>query len=90
MKVLLQCKEDEDIFNDACYKKCPEGFTDAKLYCEKSEYVERFVSEIKETQLKENEEIYGDKWVVQKCESFGEYFKPLGIKYCRQVCPEGW
>ena len=41
LSVSLKCSDDETFMNNACYKNCPTGFEDYKLYCLKSKYKDR-------------------------------------------------
>lgn len=38
LRVFLECDDDEDFYNTACYKKCPPLFKDAGPFCIKEKY----------------------------------------------------
>ena len=91
LTVRLKCKPNEEFINNACYRKCPLGYKDAKLYCIKSKVLRRSVVEYRgQTINPEKEEMWGEKFVVAKCSNFGKFYKALGSDYCRPFCPEGY
>lgn len=91
MKVNIKCKIDEDFFNNACYKKCPKGYKDGKLYCVRSKYMRRSTAPFLNQGIDFNTEtLWGDKYIVKKCSNFGNRWNEVGSDYCRMTCPPGW
>lgn len=91
MKVTIKCEMDEEFFNNACYKKCPKGYKDGKLYCVRSKYIRRSTAPYKGQGIdSKSEKLWGDTFIVKKCENFGSKWVEVGSDYCRQNCPLHW
>lgn len=87
----ITCDKDETLINDTCYKNCPETFTDKGLFCLKREYILRdSKTKTHHNELNNDEEMYGDSHIVTKCSHYGNYYEPVGLQYCRPVCPPGF
>jgi len=83
----IKCAADEELINNACYKKCPEGFTNYKFFCLKPTAVKRATRAFQGETLNDNEELYADNLVVEKCAKFGKYMADFGPDYCKARCP---
>jgi hypothetical protein len=83
----IKCASDEDLINNACYKKCPEGFKDYKYFCLKSTATKRATRAFHGEHLDDSEELYGDKLVVEKCAKYGKFMADFGPDYCKARCP---
>ena len=83
----IKCAADEDLISNACYKKCPEGFKNYKFFCLKPTAVKRSTHAFQGEHLNDNEELYGDNLVVEKCAKYGKYMADFGPDYCKARCP---
>ncbi len=90
MRIVLKCDDDEELINDACYKRCPDGLKDAKLFCVKNKYIKKSIVPYKKQVIKKNEYLWGESFVARRCSSFGNLMKNGGSDYCRIVCPASW
>jgi hypothetical protein len=91
MKVTLKCHVTEEYFNNACYKKCPPGFRDAKLYCLRNKYLRRRIVKFKNQNINpQTDFLWGDTFVAQKCTNFGKFYDGVSSDYCMHKCPVGW
>lgn len=87
---VIQCGNNETMFNDACYRDCPSGFEDYKTFCKKGKTIERMAIGYDEKYNPDFFEPYGENSLVKTCESYGQHYETLTDKLCVSVCPEGW
>ena len=86
--MFLQCQDDENFYNNACYKKCPQDYKEAGIYCIKSKYYKRQIVEFENQVFSTTEyELYADNLLLQRCQNFGENFVAMGVDYCSHLCP---